>query len=100
MRNGYKVLWTENALQELNEVYDYISTKWTKRELTKLSLEIERSIMLLEKDPFLFKIYKDRKDVRIIYILKLNSLVYRIKDNQVEILSFFSNRQNPNRIKL
>ena len=52
MANGFKILWTDNALE-----------------------------------------------VRKAVILKYNTLYYRIKKNTIEILSFFSNRQNPAKAK-
>ena len=41
-----------------------------------------------------------KKDVRRAVVLKLNTLYYRVNENNVEILSFFSNRQNPKKRKL
>jgi hypothetical protein len=41
MKNGYNVLWTDHALQELSETYSYLEEHFTKKELQKLSIEIE-----------------------------------------------------------
>ena len=41
-----------------------------------------------------------KKDVRRAVVLKFNTLYYRVNENNVEILSFFSNRQNPKKRKL
>ena len=37
----------------------------------------------------------NRKGVRRAVLLRGNTIYYRIKDDQIEILSFFSNRQDP-----
>ncbi len=100
MKNGYKIEWTDNALHELKVTFEYIEKKWTEKELRKLSNEIERTVNLISNNPNLFPLTEGR-NIRKAVIKKLNTLYYREKDNKiVEILSFFSNRQNPVKIKL
>jgi len=100
MKNGYRIEWTDNALSELKKTYDYIENNWTEKELRKLSTEIEKTVNLISNNPNLFPITEGR-NVRKVVIKKLNSLYYREKENKrIEILSFFSNRQNPNKRKI
>lgn len=101
MENGYKILWTDNALFELQETYDYVEANWSKRELKILSNEIEKTLFLISMNPKLFQNSK-KKGVRRAIIKKHNTLYYREnKQNKtVEILSFFSNRQNPDKLKI
>ena len=51
MENGYKILWTDHALIELAETYQYLEVHFTNRELTKLSVEIDRTLKLISKKP-------------------------------------------------
>ncbi len=100
MANGYNILWTENALTELENTFHYIETNWTRKELKNLSENIEKTIFLLSINPLIFPLSYTKKDVRRVVVMSLNTIYYRVVGNQVEILSFFSNRQNPNKIKL
>ena len=100
MKNGYRIEWTDNALSELRVTFEYIEKNWTEKELRKLSNEIERTVNLISNNPNLFPITESR-NVRKAVIKKLNTIYYREKENnKVEILSFFSNRQNPNKRKI
>ncbi len=100
MKSGYKVEWTDHALSELKQTYQYLEENWTSKELTKLSLDIERTISLISKNPKMFPI-SDKVNIRKVVVKKFNTMYYREKDNtSVEILSFFSNRQNPDSRKL
>jgi len=100
MKNGYRIEWTDNALTELKSTFEYIETNWTERELRKLSNEIERILSLISDNPNLFPLTKNRK-IRKVVVKKLNTLYYRKKDDEiVEILSFFSNRQSPDKRKI
>jgi len=66
MKNGYKILWTDYALKELENTIEYLEENWTEKELKNLAENID----------------------------------YRVSNEQVEIISFFSNRQNPAKKKL
>ena len=94
MENGYKILWTEHALSELSEVYEYLEFNFTNRELNRLSIAIENTIQLILKDPELFP-FLESKSIRRAVVLKYNTLYYRINGNIIEIVSFFNNRKNP-----
>lgn len=95
MKSGYNIFWTENALNELSNTYKYLELNFTKIELQKLSSELDKTIKLISQNPKLFPI-SDVKGVRKVVIKKWNTLYYREKNDFVEIISFFSNRQSPN----
>ena len=99
MKSGYKIQWTEFALDELDKTIKYLQENFTDKEIKKLALKIESVLELISINPFLFQKAEDKEVYRVV-ILKYNTLYYRIKEKDVEILSFFSNRQKPNRNKL
>lgn len=40
MENGYKILWTDNALVELKQTIDYLKQNWSEKEINKLAVVI------------------------------------------------------------
>jgi plasmid stabilization system protein ParE len=100
MKNGYKILWTDFALKELENTIEYLEENWTKKELQNLALNIEETLKLISQNPELFQVSIIKKDIRRAIILSHNTMYYRVKNNQIEIISFFSNRQNPKKRKL
>lgn len=54
MKSGYKIDWTDHALMELAETYEYLEENWAEREMRNLSNEIERTLSLISKNPELF----------------------------------------------
>jgi plasmid stabilization system protein ParE len=100
MENGYKILWTTHALEELAATFEYLETNFTFIELNHLSREIEKITFLISQNPKLFPASQLKKDVRKVVVLKYNTMFYRIKNDSVEILSFFSNRQDSSKIKI
>lgn len=100
MKSGYKIEWTDNAIAELRATYKYLEDNWTEKELRSLSAEIDRTVHLISNNPGLFPV-SEKLNIRKVVIKSLNTLYYREKaDNKVEILSFFSNRQNPDKRKI
>ncbi len=100
MRNGYKILWTDHALIELAATVTYLDTNFSEKELAKLANEIEKTTRLISTNPFLFSETQTKTGVRRVNVARYNTLYYRIKNDTVEILSFFSNRQNPDNLSL
>lgn len=41
MKNGYKILWTDFALQELKKTISYLEENWTPTEIQNLAIKIE-----------------------------------------------------------
>lgn len=99
MESGYKIFWTPNALKELEQTIDYLQNNFTDKEIRKLSHKIESSIEIISQNPFIFPV-SETKYVHKAIILQFNTMYYRVNDSDVEILSFFSNRQSPQKRKI
>ena len=100
MKSGYKIEWTDNALKELKVTFNYLEDNWTERELSRLANELERILNLISINPGLFPV-SEKQNIRRAVVEKLNSLYFReIAGNRVEIISFFANRQNPDKRKI
>ncbi|MFN5629522.1 MAG: type II toxin-antitoxin system RelE/ParE family toxin [Bacteroidota bacterium] len=95
MKNGYRIFWTDFALEELEKTIEYLKENFSEKELKNLAESIEENLILISKNPNLYQVSEAKKDLRRIVILRYNSLYYRIKNDTIEIISFFSNRQNP-----
>ena len=100
MRSGYKIFWTDHALSELKNTIEYLEVNWTGKELRNFFRELDHVLELISKNPELFPESVHKKDIRKTVVAKFNSLYYRVNEDSVEILSFFSNRQDPGKIKV
>lgn len=99
MKSGYKIHWTDNALDELAQTIGYLEENFTDKEIRRLALKIESTTELISQNPNIFP-KSDSKEVYKVVILKYNTLYYSVKEDSVEILSFFSNRQSPVKRKI
>lgn len=94
MKSGYKILWTDHALDELEKTIEYLEKYFSEKELKRLAQKVESITALISQNPKLFP-KSDKKGVYRVTILKFNTMYYRLQGDNIEILSFFSNRQNP-----
>ncbi|WP_431137622.1 type II toxin-antitoxin system RelE/ParE family toxin [Psychroserpens mesophilus] len=95
MKNGFKIVWTEHALSELEKTIEFLEKNWTERELRIFATKLDHTIELISKSPELFPSSLEKSDIRKAVVEKHNNLYYRINDKSIEIISLFSNRQNP-----
>ncbi len=100
MENGFNIYWTDNALAELEITFEYLETNFTLTELNFLAKEIDKIISLISVNPKLFPESEIKKGIRKVVIAKYNTMYYRLNKKSIEIISFFSNRQSPTKLKL
>jgi plasmid stabilization system protein ParE len=102
MKSGYKIVWTEHALEELSLTVEYIRSNFSDREVGSLADKIESVLRGISKFPKLYPESFHRPGVRRAVVATMNTLYYRVNDItlQIEILSFFSNRENPEKLEL
>ena len=99
MKSGYKIFWTEHAASELEKTIQYLQTEFSDREVSKPLIKLEETLELISINPKIFPI-SDKRGIHKVILSKYNSMYYREINNSVEILSFFSNRQNPKKRKI
>ncbi|MBD3903192.1 type II toxin-antitoxin system RelE/ParE family toxin [Chryseobacterium sp. Ch-15] len=99
MKSGYNISWTPNALTELRETIEYLQKNFSDKEISKLARKIESFSEIISQNPYIFP-KSEQTNIHKAIILTFNTVYYRIKDNNVEILSFFSNRQSPIKRKI
>jgi plasmid stabilization system protein ParE len=74
MKNGYKILWADFALKELEKTIKYLEKNWTEKELRNLAESIDEKLALISQNPNSFQISDYKKDIRRVVILTYNTL--------------------------
>lgn len=95
-----KIRWTAKALMELSDTLDYIEQEWGISVAIKLNEEVILTLHRVVSQPSLGKSIESRTGYRKINVMKFSSLFYKKEGNEIQILTFFSNRQNPQNKKL
>ncbi|MEA3317301.1 MAG: type II toxin-antitoxin system RelE/ParE family toxin [Bacteroidota bacterium] len=97
-----KVLWTETALNNLEDIFEYYKYKASVsvakkivNELVRTSLKIQNSPKIGRKEELLI----NRKFEYRFLISGKYKIIYWIEDNYIKISTVFDCRQNPEKIK-
>jgi len=96
------VIWSDSAIDELREIYDYYYYKAGKNVADKLTNTIVDRSLDLEKTPRIGQIEELlthlQKEIR--YLVSGNyKIVYLIDENLITIATVFDCRQNPVKLK-
>jgi plasmid stabilization system protein ParE len=93
-----KVVWSPKAINSFNKIVDFLSDRWTKKEIDNFAHETDKVIGQITENPYMFVATQKRKNVRKGLINRLTSLFYRVKPRkkEIELLLFRDNRMDPN----
>ena len=96
-----KISWTPTARRTFFKVLEYLSKDWTIREIENFIDKTEQTIAQISANPYMFKSSKKKKSVRKGFITEYNSIYYRVKPRkkEIELITFWDNRQNPLKIR-
>ena len=95
MKSTYKLIWSDEALNNLKYIIDYLENRWTKREIKKFALLLDKQLKLIEDNPFLFAESDKSNGLRKSVLSKQTTIYYRIIGYEIRIITLFDNRQNP-----
>jgi len=100
MRSGYKLFWSNRALDDLQNILDYLRENWTQKEIKKFAQKLEKRINLIQQNPRLFPRTSKRVDVRRSVLTPHTVIYYRINPKNLTIVTLFDTRRHPKQLKL
>ncbi len=97
-----RVLWTDSALSQLEDIYDYYKIKASPRVAKKLVKTLVEETIVLESNPLIGvkePLLTERPYEYRFLVKNKCKIIYRFNENLIRIISVFDCRQNPNKIK-
>ncbi|MCW3807030.1 type II toxin-antitoxin system RelE/ParE family toxin [Plebeiibacterium marinum] len=96
-----KVIWTKRAKQDYLNVIEYIHENWGIKEVSDFVGKTNDTIKTVATNSKAFVASTKRKNVYKGFVTKHNSLFYQVRPRKKEIilLTFWDNRQNPQKLK-
>ena len=79
------IYFTPLARERLDDIVEY--------------LDITRCLKLISITPDLFPLFEDSQEVCQCLITYYNTMYYRVKNNQIQILTIWDNRMDPQTLK-
>jgi plasmid stabilization system protein ParE len=98
MKNTYKLIWSDEALNNLKDIIDYLEYRWTKREIKRFAQLLDKQLKLIEDNPYLFAESDKSNGLRKSVLSRQITIYYNITNFEIRIITLFDNRQNPNKL--
>jgi toxin YoeB len=92
-----EIFWTETAIKQRNQILKYWNNRNKSTEYSKkLRLKINENLQVLKNQPNSGK----KTDIDAVKCLVLGhySILYKLHDNQIIVVAFWDNRQNPEKL--
>ena len=96
-----KVFWTQTALNNLEDIFDYYKNRTSAAIARKLVKKIVAVTINIQKSPNIGKIEILLKDRRFEYrflVIDNYKVIYWVEDSYIKIAAVFDSRQNPVKI--
>ncbi len=100
MKNTYKLIWSDEALEGLKEIIIYLENKFSEKDIRKFAKKLDKQLGIIQTNPESFPVSTKSKTVRRSIITKLTSIYYTIDKDTVKLISIFDNRKNPQSLKI
>ena len=96
-----EILWSDSAKVSFNKIVDYLRKEWTDREVEKFVQRTVEWLATLKRYPEMCRPSTKRKNVRIGILDKHTQIIYHYKPKkkEIELLLFWSMKQNPVQFK-
>jgi plasmid stabilization system protein ParE len=100
MKSGYKIDWSDEALNNLDSTIDYLTTNWTDKEVRNFYKKLDGKLNIISKNPLAFPATYLKTNVRRCVMSEQTTIYYEIKTECIILLSLFDNRKDPKSIKI
>jgi plasmid stabilization system protein ParE len=95
----YKIFWTEEAIRNLEEVIDYLYSRWTKREVDNFKAKLSKQINLISQNPKLFPVSTFQPRLLKAVLSKQTSIFYEVKNDTIYLAYLFVNYKSTDKLK-
>ena len=95
----YKIFWTEEAIANFEEILDYLSTNWTKREVDNFKEKLSKQINLINRNPRIFPVSTFQPRLRKAVLSKQTSIYYEVRGSIIYLVYVFVNFKDTDNLK-
>lgn len=92
--------WSEGAKESLDDLYDFLETKWTDQVIREFTEKLNKKLELISQTPAVYKPSFRLEGTRECIVTKHNTIFYTYseEENQLYIVSFWANYKNPDNL--
>jgi len=93
-----QIFWSPDARNDFVNILEYLNKHWGKQGVLNFINRTEQVLQLISDNPLLFISSEKKPSVHRCVVVKQISLFYRINNNKIELLRFWDNRMDPEKL--
>ncbi|MBW8049284.1 MAG: type II toxin-antitoxin system RelE/ParE family toxin [Cytophagales bacterium] len=94
-----EVIWSLEAEWNLRNIINYLTEEWTEKEIRNFAVRLEKKLSILVENPRLCRKSERLKGTRECFLGKYNTLFYTHDNKNLNIITIWDNRQDPEKLK-
>lgn len=94
MTSGYRIEWSERAVNDFNTVIGYLSDNWGEQEIRKFVRQIDKNIRYIQAHPQTYPSTFYRHELRRCVISKIHTIYYLVEKKVIYIVTIWDNRRS------
>ena len=94
-----KIVWSENALEDLEGLKHYLETAWPPKVLASVMDKLVSKLQVLENFPNIGRASLKFPNRRRTLLTKHNLIIYSVKGDEILIEAIFDTRQDPDKLE-
>lgn len=92
---SFELRFLPEAEDTFDELVAQLHERWGERFVAKFEAKVLRALTTISESPFIYPVVEENTGIRKCILHKNCSMIYHVKDDVVEIICFWDNRQNP-----
>jgi len=99
MAYHYKLFWSDEAINNLESILDYLQNNWTQREVDRFKNQLSKQLNLIIGNPKLFPKSDHNPRLRKAVLSKQTTIFYEISETRINLVYLFNSRQDIKKLK-
>jgi len=95
----YKIIWSPTASKSYIQIVKYLKNEWTYREAKNFIDRTNEVLKHISQTPMIYSYSKEGDAYRCV-VAKQVTLFFRLKNDYAELLIFWDNRMDPEKLIL
>jgi hypothetical protein len=93
--------WTPEAEKTFLQNLEYLAYRWNNKVITDFINKVDDALQVIALNPNAFPLYKSGLDIHKCVITPQITVYYRIiNSNSIDLLTFWNNYQDPEKLKI
>jgi plasmid stabilization system protein ParE len=94
-----KIILSKRAEKKLEQLFNYLTEYWSEKIKTDFVKKLDQRIEAISVQPESFPESLQQKGLHKCVVTKQTTLYYRFNSKQIQIVTIFDTRQNPEKLK-